>query len=150
MAVAQRKNGTSKSRRKTKRSASRRTRPLGERALARARKVMTQAVTPDIADMQAEVRQLMSDLEDRIERLNLLTKRGAGHAVDGVNDLVYGAVSGATDRVRDNAQSVTDDVTKMGSQAMRDVAAQIDKRPLLTLAIAAGIGFIAGLARRQD
>jgi ElaB/YqjD/DUF883 family membrane-anchored ribosome-binding protein len=150
MAVAQRKNGTSKSRRKTKRSASRRTRPLGERALARARKVMTQAVTPDIADTQAEVRQLMSDLEDRIERLNLLTKRGAGHAVDGVNDLVYGAVSGATDRVRDNAQSVTDDVTKMGSQAIRDVAAQIDKRPLLTLAIAAGIGFIAGLARRQD
>jgi ElaB/YqjD/DUF883 family membrane-anchored ribosome-binding protein len=150
MAVAQRKNGTSKSRRKTKRSASRRTRPLSERALARARKVMTQAVTPDIADMQAEVRQLMSDLEDRIERLNMLTKRGAGHAVDGVNDLVYGAVSGATDRVRDNAQSVTDDVTKMSSQAMRDVAAQIDKRPLLTLAIAAGIGFIAGLARRQD
>lgn len=150
MAVAQRKNGTSKSRRKTKRSASRRTRPLSERALARARKVMTQAVTPDIADMQAEVRQLMTDLEDRIERLNMLTKRGAGHAVDGVNDLVYGAVSGATDRVRDNAQSVTDDVTKMSSQAMRDVAAQIDKRPLLTLAIAAGIGFIAGLARRQD
>lgn len=151
MAVAQRKNGMSKSRRKTKRSASRRTRRVGAGGtLARARKVMTQAVTPDIADMQAEVRQLMTDLEDRIERLNMLTKRGAGHAVDGVNDLVYGAVSGATDRVRDNARTVTDDVTKISSQAIRDVAAQIDKRPLLTLAIAAGIGFIAGLARRQD
>lgn len=151
MAVAQRKNAASKSRRKAKRSTSRRTRRLSTGGtLARARKVMTQAVTPDIADMQAEVRQLMTDLEDRIERLNMLTKRGAGHAVDGVNDLVYGAVSGATDRVRDNARAVTDDVTKIGSQAIRDVAAQIDKRPLLTLAIAAGIGFIAGLARRQD
>jgi ElaB/YqjD/DUF883 family membrane-anchored ribosome-binding protein len=100
--------------------------------------------------MQAEVRQLMSDLEDRIERINRLTKRGAGHAVDGVNDLVFGALSGVTDRVRDNARSVSDDAAKIGNQAIGQIAHQIDKRPLLTLAIAAGIGFIAGLARRQD
>lgn len=151
MAVAQRKNGASKSRRKARRSPSRRTRRSGaSNTLSRARNVMSQAVTPDIADMQAEVRQLMSDLEDRLDRLNALTKRGAGHAVDGVNDLVFGAVSGVTDRVRDNARSVSNDAAKFGNQAIREVAAQIDKRPLLTLAIAAGIGFIAGLARRQD
>lgn len=151
MAVVQHKKSTSKSRRKTKSSSSRRTRRRNAGGtLARARKVMTRAVTPDIADMQAEVRQLMTDLEDRIERLNMLTKRGAGHAVDGVNDLVYGAVSGVTGRVRDNARTAADDVTKFGNQTIREVAAQIDKRPLLTLTIAAGIGFIAGLARRQD
>ena len=149
MAVAQRKNGASKSRRKS--SSSRRRRRAAPRStLARARSVMTQAVSPDIAEMQAEVRQLMSDLEDRIERLNMLTKRGAEHAVDGVNDLVYGALSGVTGRVRDGARAVSDDATKIGNQAINQIATQIDKRPLLTLAIAAGIGFIAGLARRQD
>lgn len=111
---------------------------------------MPKAVRPDIAAMQAEVRQLMTDLEDRIERLNMLTKRGAEHAVDGVNELVVGAVTGATKLVRESAETVTDDATKFSSQAIREVAAQIDKRPLLTLAIAAGIGFIAGLVRRPD
>jgi ElaB/YqjD/DUF883 family membrane-anchored ribosome-binding protein len=149
MAMAQRKNGAAKSRRKTASSRrKRRSTPRG--TLARARSVMSEAVSPDVADMQAEVRQLMSDLEERIERLNMLTKRGAGHAVDGVNDLVYGALSGVTDRVRDNARSVSDDAAKIGTQAISQIATQIDKRPLLTLAIAAGIGFIAGLARRQD
>lgn len=151
MAVAQRKNSAPKTRRKTRRLSSRRPRRVNaSNTVARARSVMSDAVTPDIADMQAEVRQLMTDLEDRIERLNMLTKRGAGHAVDGVNDLVFGAVSNVTDRVRDNARSVSDDAARLGNQAVREVAAQIDKRPLLTLAIAAGIGFIAGLARRQD
>jgi ElaB/YqjD/DUF883 family membrane-anchored ribosome-binding protein len=149
MAVSQRKNGVSKSRRKSATSRRRRhSTPRG--TLARARSVMSEAVSPDIADMQAEVRQLMSDLEDRIERLNMLTKRGAEHAVDGVNDLVYGAMSGVTDRVRDNARLISDDAAKIGNQAIGTIATQIDKRPLLTLAIAAGIGFIAGLARRQD
>jgi ElaB/YqjD/DUF883 family membrane-anchored ribosome-binding protein len=111
---------------------------------------MTRAVSPDIAEMQAEVRQLMSDLEDRIERLNLLTKRGAGHAVDGVNDLIYGALSGVTGKARDSARAASDDAARIGNQAIGTIAAQIDKRPLLTLAIAASIGFIAGLARRQD
>ena len=80
----------------------------------------------------------------------MLTKRGADHAVDGVNDLVYGAMSGVTDRVRDNARAISDDAAKISNQAIGTIASQIDKRPLLTLAIAAGIGFIAGLARRQD
>ena len=151
MAMAQRKNGAAKSRRKTRKAASSRRRRGGARGtLARAGKGMAQAVSPDVEDMQAEVRQLMSDLEERLDRLNMLTKRGATHAVDGVNNLVFDALTGVTGRVRDNARSVSDDATKIGTQAISQIAQQIDKRPLLTLAIAAGIGFVAGLARRQD
>lgn len=145
--AAQRKNGAPKSRSRRKAHA-RRARANG--TLARARAAMSDAVTPDLADMRSEMRQLMSDLEDRIGRLNALTRRGAGHAVDGVNDLVYGALDSVTGRVRENARAVSADAAKFGNQALREVGAQIDKRPLLTLAIAAGIGFIAGLARRQD
>lgn len=149
MTAVQRKTSVSKSRKASSRSGRRR-RSASRDTFAQARRVMAQSVSPDIAEMQAEVRQLMSDLEDRIERLNTLTKRGAGHAVDGVNDLVYGALSGVTGKVRDSARSASDDAAKISSQAINQIATQIDKRPLLTLAIAAGIGFIAGLVRRQD
>lgn len=148
MAMAQRKHAASKSRRKSSRPSRRRARPRG--TLARAQSVMQQAVSPDVADMQAEIRQLMTDLEERVERLNALTKRGAGHAVDGMNDLVYGALSGVTEHMRENARSVSDDAAKIGNNAINQIATQIEKRPLLTLAVAAGIGFIAGLVRRQD
>ena len=36
------------------------------------------------------------------------------------------------------------------NQALQQVAHQIDRHPLLTLAIAAGIGFLAGMSRRPD
>jgi ElaB/YqjD/DUF883 family membrane-anchored ribosome-binding protein len=91
----------------------------------------------------------MGDLEDRLDRLNQYTRNGASHAVDGVSDLVQGALSGAADRVRDNARAVSDDAAKISNQAINQIATQIDKRPLLTLAIAAGIGFAAGFMRRD-
>jgi ElaB/YqjD/DUF883 family membrane-anchored ribosome-binding protein len=46
--------------------------------------------------------------------------------------------------------SASDEVAKFGTQAVNRFVREIDKRPLLTLAIAAGIGFMAGLARRPE
>ena len=153
MAVARRKGGVSKSQRKTSPSRRRRTRRARANTngtLSRARDAMARAVTPDVSEMQAEVRQLMHDLEDRIDRLNALTKRGTGHAIDGLSDLVYGAIGGATQRVRDNSRAVSNDAARLSDRAIRQVETQIDRHPLLTLAIAAGIGFVAGLVRRPD
>jgi ElaB/YqjD/DUF883 family membrane-anchored ribosome-binding protein len=111
---------------------------------------MSNAVAGDVSAMRGQINQLIGDLEDRLDQLNKVTKSGASHAVDGVNDLVFGALTGVTDRVRDNARSVSDDAAKMGNQALRRITREIDQRPLLTLAIAAGIGFLAGMTRRAD
>jgi ElaB/YqjD/DUF883 family membrane-anchored ribosome-binding protein len=143
-ARARRKNGSSRT---THRSARRKT---SRTALTRARRVMSNAVSDDVSAMRGEVNQLIGDLEDRLNRLNRLTKSGASHAVDGVNDLMYGAVTSLTDPVRDRARAVSNDAAKMGHQALRRIGTEIDQHPLLTLAIAAGIGFIAGMARRAD
>ena len=110
---------------------------------------MTRAVSGDARALQQEIGHLVRDLEDRLERLNKLTQRGASHAVNGVTDLVAGAVNGLTGRFRNGARDVTKDAAKLGGQALRRVASEVDRRPLLTLAIAAGIGFLAGLARRD-
>jgi ElaB/YqjD/DUF883 family membrane-anchored ribosome-binding protein len=151
-AMARRKNLATRKARTSNGSRRRRKIPNGKRArsvLSRARNAMTRAVSGDARALQQEVRQLVSDLEERLERLNKLTQRGASHAVGGVNDLVFGAISGLTGRVGNGARGVTIDAAKFGNQALRRVATEIDRRPLLTLAIAAGVGFLAGLARRD-
>lgn len=141
--MARSQNGAAKSRRKT---APRRPRP--------ATKVMGEAVAGDIAAMRAEVADMIASLDERIARLNTLTKQGASHAAQGANDIVLNALSGLTGRATEQAQagiaSASDEVAKFGSHAVNRFVREIDKRPLLTLAIAAGIGFIAGLARRPE
>lgn len=115
---------------------------------------MGDAVAGDIAAMRAEVADMIASLDRRIDRMNRLTKRGANHAAESANDIVLGAISSMTGRVTENAQAnaqaASDEVARFGHQAIRRVVREIDQRPLLTLAIAAGIGFIAGLARRPE
>ncbi len=117
-----------------------------------ARATMQRAVSDDVAAMRAEVDDLIVSLEDRIDRINALTKSGASHAADGVNDLVLNAIASLTgqvaERAKGNAQSMSDEVAKLGTNALRRVVREIDRRPLLTVAIAAGIGFVFAMARR--
>ncbi len=115
---------------------------------------MSEAVAGDVDAMRAELADMIASLDERIERLNRLTKQGAAHAASGANDIVLDALSGLTGRVTGRAQagvaSASDEVAKFGTEAVNRFVREIDKRPLLTLAIAAGIGFIAGLARRPE
>lgn len=122
--------------------------------LGHARHVMGDAVADDVAAMRAEVADMIASLDKRITRLNQLTKQGANHAAESANDIVLSAISGLTGRATEQAQagvaSASDEVAKFGTQAVKRFVREVDKRPLLTLAIAAGIGFIAGLARRPE
>lgn len=141
--MARSQNGATKARRKPARR-----RPQS------ATHVMGDAVAGDVAAMRAEVADMIASLDERIARLNRLTKQGASHAAEGANDIVLGAISGLTGRATKQAQagvaSASDEVARIGTQAVNRFVREIDKRPLLTLAIAAGIGFIAGLARRPE
>ena len=134
----------------TVKSARKQSRPRAQSA----RHVMGEAVAGDVAAMRAEVADMIASLDERIERLNRLTKQGATHAAESANDIVLNAISDLTGRVTDkaqvNARAASDEVAKFGNQALKRVVQEIDQRPLLTLAIAAGIGFIAGLARRPE
>jgi ElaB/YqjD/DUF883 family membrane-anchored ribosome-binding protein len=141
--MARSQNGSVKSRRKT-----------AQRRPQSATHVMGDAVAGDIAAMRAEVADMIASLDERINRLNTLTKQGASHAADSANDILLNAISGFTGRATQQAQagisSASDEVAKLGTTAVNRFVREIDKRPLLTLAIAAGIGFIAGLARRPE
>lgn len=103
----------------------------------------------DIADIEREIAGLMRDLESRVSRLNNLGRSGAGNAAAVASDYVSDTLSDTADRLRNGANMVTDEATKLGGDAIRRIEEEVEQRPLLTLAIAAGIGFLAGMAGRR-
>lgn len=105
-----------------------------------------------VAELEREIGLLMDGLEARLDRLNGLAKRESRQVSDEISDFVAETVANVTDkvtdRVRDNARTAGDEAAHFGGDALRKIIAEVDQRPLMTLAIAAGIGFLAGLARR--
>ena len=102
-----------------------------------------------MAEIEREISRLLHDIESRVGRLNTLTRRGTSHAASNASDYVSETLSDAADRMRTSAHTVADEATRFGADAVRKVEEEIEQRPLLTLAIAAGIGFLAGMAGRR-
>ena len=119
-----------------------------------ARGIMKDAIADDVAAMRAEIDDMIASLQAKIDRLNEISKQGVSHAAGGASDVMVNAISGLTGqmtgRMQDTAKSASDDVAKFGNQALKRIVSEIDQRPFLTLAIAAGIGFIAGLVRPRE
>ena len=106
-------------------------------------------VSEDIANIEHEIGQLMHDIEARVGRLQALAKRSAKDAADNASEFVSDTVSDAADRMRNGAHSVSDEAARLSGDAIKRIEDEIGQRPLLTLAIAAGIGFLAGMAGRR-
>jgi len=95
----------------------------------------------------------MSDLEKRLQRLGGQTKREVSGGASEISEFVNDALAGIMDRVRDGAQSVSENVTdkavNIGGDAIKKVMSEVEHRPLTMLAIAAGVGFLYGMSRRS-
>jgi len=113
----------------------------------------TRAAKSAAADEIAAIEDLMNDLEKRLRRLSGAAKGEAAGATADVSDFVSESLSNIMDRVRDSAatmgKSVADETSRVGSDAMKRLADEVEHRPLVILGIAAGIGFLAGLANRR-
>ena len=110
----------------------------------------TRNTSDDIAEIEREIGRLMHDLENRVGRLNTLTRKGASHAASEASDYVSETLSDTAERLRNGAQLVGDEAAKFSNDALRRIEDEVGQRPLLTLAIAAGIGFLAGMAGRRS
>lgn len=106
----------------------------------------------NIADEIAGIEGLISDLEKRLRKLNRSMREEASGASSDVTDFVSEALSGIMKRVRESSESLAEDVSeraaKVGGDAIKRVSQEVEHRPLTLLAIAAGIGFLLGMARR--
>jgi ElaB/YqjD/DUF883 family membrane-anchored ribosome-binding protein len=149
-----RKKGVSTSRRqRTRRTRVRRPQSLMKGGMLAVRNGMS----GDVSAMQSEIRHLASDLQDRLNRLNSISRKGAAHAGEGVQDFISDtldsfagkAMSQLTSGVQERVGDFTDEATRMSNKAIKRVSREIDRRPLLTLAIAAGVGYLAGMAMQN-
>lgn len=95
----------------------------------------------------------MSDLEKRLRRLSSTAGREASGASSEVGDFVSDAIERIMARVRESAsgatQSISDEATRLGSDTLKRLTDEVEHRPLIMLGVAAGIGFLAGLANRR-
>jgi ElaB/YqjD/DUF883 family membrane-anchored ribosome-binding protein len=110
----------------------------------------SQSVAEDIVSIEREIGELMHDIEARVGKLQALAKRSAKEAADGATEFVSDTVTDAADRVRNGANAMSDEASRMTGDAIRRIENEVGQRPLLTLAIAAGIGFLAGIAGRRS
>jgi ElaB/YqjD/DUF883 family membrane-anchored ribosome-binding protein len=105
------------------------------------------------AEEIAAIEDLMSDLEKRLRRLSGSARTEASGVSEEVGDFVSEALERIKKRVRESAAGVTETVaaeaSRLGSDAFKKLTDEVEHRPLLMLAVAAGIGFLVGLANRR-
>ncbi len=101
----------------------------------------------------AAIEDLMSDLEKRLRRLSDTARRETSGASSDIRDFVSDALGTIMKRVRDSAADVSDTVAeeavRYGGDAVKKLTDEVEQRPLIMLGIAAGVGFLLGLANRR-
>jgi ElaB/YqjD/DUF883 family membrane-anchored ribosome-binding protein len=109
----------------------------------------------DLADMTRRMR----SMEQRLERIgsNAANRASASIArnTDGLGDTLATAFGHLADQFRngsrfgDDAAHYAQEAAKFGNDALRRLSREVEHRPLVMLAVAAGVGFLAGLAGRR-
>ena len=118
----------------------------------------------------AEVERRMQHLEQRLDRLGSVASRtaasgvaGAAQATERVGDALVAALGDLVDRFRGGARSVGGEASrfgqdaarfgheasKLGGDALRRVSSEVERRPLMMLAVAVGVGLLIGWAGRR-
>ena len=109
----------------------------------------SRALAVDTSDIERR----LHAIEKRLEKIGGHASANASQAVDRVSE----ALSELIDKLRGGARSMTDEAAKFGTDAakaghvaLHRVVDQVGRRPLVVLAIAAGIGILLGLSRRRS
>jgi|SRR5687767_3336767 hypothetical protein len=118
----------------------------------------------------AEVERRMHHLEQRLDRLGSLASRtaasgvaSAAQATERVSDALVTALGDLVDRFRGGARSVGSEASrfgqdaarfgheasKLGGEALRRVSSEVERRPLMMIGVAIGVGLLIGWAGRR-
>ena len=110
------------------------------------------AVSTDLGDIEQRLRAL----ERRLQAVGGRSAAGAAQVADQVGDVIASTLSSVAEVLRGRANSMGHDVAKIGGEAaklgdraLRRLADEVEHRPLITLAVAVGVGILVGLASYQ-
>lgn len=99
-----------------------------------------------------EIERRLRSIEARLERAGGRASASAVQAADHVGENIASALSSIADRFRGGANSMSDEAVKLGGEAaklgndaLRRLSKEVEHRPLVTLAVAVGVGILVGL-----
>jgi uncharacterized protein YukE len=103
-----------------------------------------------------EIERRLRSVEQRLERGGGRASASTMQTADHVGETIASALSGIADRFRGGANSMSDEAAKFGSEAaklgnhvLHRLSKEVEHRPIVTLAVAVGVGILVGLARRR-
>jgi hypothetical protein len=103
-----------------------------------------------------EIERRLRTMERRLERLGGRTSARAAQAADQVGESIASALTSIAERFRGGASVAGDEAVRMGNEAaelgneaLRRIAREVERRPLVILAVAVGVGILVGLAGRR-
>ena len=97
-----------------------------------------------------EIEQRVRSLEQRLQRAGGRASAGAAQSADHVADVVASALSSVADRFRDvDTAKIGNEAARFGTDALRRLSKEVEHRPLVTLAVAVGVGILVGLVSHR-
>jgi ElaB/YqjD/DUF883 family membrane-anchored ribosome-binding protein len=109
----------------------------------------SRAISAEIGDIDQRLR----SLERHLERVGGRSVASAAQAAEQVGETIASTLNNVAERLRGGASSVRDEAAKIGGEAaklgndaLRRLSVEVEHRPLVTLAVAVGVGILVGLA----
>ena len=120
------------------------------RAPARTRATNVGQLEKLIRDLETKIASLTSDATIRATVNGATSQVGKAvtNASSHVGDLAADMLMDVAGRLRGGATSVAG-AARIGTGAMQKIGHELERRPMMTVAIALGIGFLAGLVGRR-
>ncbi|HET9904902.1 MAG TPA: hypothetical protein VFQ27_14490 [Xanthobacteraceae bacterium] len=105
---------------------------------------MIESLEQQIADLTSSstIRSTIAGASDQVGQ-------AAVRATNQVGDLVADSLTELANRVRGSAASMTG-VARAGAGSLQKIGVEMERRPLMTVAIALGIGFLAAMVGRRE
>ena len=102
----------------------------------------SRAMLPNVRDIERRLR----SLEQQLERVGDRTSGSTAEIAERVGAAIAPVLSSIADQFRGGAYSMGDEAAKLGNDVLRRLSNEIEHRPLVTLAVAVGLGILVGLA----
>jgi ElaB/YqjD/DUF883 family membrane-anchored ribosome-binding protein len=96
-----------------------------------------------------EIERRLRSVEQQLERVGDRTSASPAEVVEHVGAAIAPVLSSIADRFRGGAHSMSDEAAKLGNDALRRLSNEVEHRPLITIAVAVGVGILVGLASRS-
>jgi ElaB/YqjD/DUF883 family membrane-anchored ribosome-binding protein len=112
----------------------------------------SRAVSANVGEIERRLR----SLEQRLARTGGRASANAAQTADHLGEAIAAALSSIAERFRGDAGAVTDEAArignaaaKLGNDALNRLSKEVEHRPLVTLAVAIGVGILVGLASHR-